>query len=59
MNSRKMRTSFQPSLETLPSRIAPTIFTPLPLIPMEETPVAVGFPTTLAIPSDPLSTTPI
>jgi len=60
MNSRRRRLAFQPTLDVLPGRIAPTVFAPPPPLSMDEAPpiVTLDPPTTLAIPDDPLNMTP-
>jgi len=60
MNSRRRRHAFQPSIDILPCRIAPTVFTPPPPMSIDHAPPAMTLdrPTTLAVPDDPLSMTP-
>ena len=61
MMSRRVRPSFRPSLDALPSRIAPTVFTPPPPLPMDINAPPVFLlnpPTTLAVPNETDMTAP-
>jgi hypothetical protein len=65
MRSRRYRTSFQPMLDILSSRIAPTIWVPLPALPTDmdtiadqqvTPPTSNDMPTTVAQVAVPTST---
>ncbi|MDB5351318.1 MAG: hypothetical protein JWN86_2565 [Planctomycetota bacterium] len=60
MSRRTMRRNFHPSLDVLPSRIAPTVFVPPPPMPLDIDPPTIMMdpPTTYSVPSDSMDMTP-